>query len=225
MIGLLVCASAPALAADRTYSVTSFDRIRVEGPFVVTVTTGKGVSAKATGTPDAFERVQVRVDGRTLLVRPNMSGWGGYPGRQSTPARIILTTPELHTAALLGSGSLDVDRMKGARATLSVEGSGRMRVAQVDVDNISLAISGSGGIEIAGRAKMGVALARGAAEIRAGDLSIADLTLTTESAGAVTMKAMRSARVTATGLGPVQVGGTAACEVKKRGAGPIVCGK
>jgi hypothetical protein len=217
--------AAPALAAERGYSVTSFDRIRVEGPFAVTVSTGKAVSAKASGSEEALERVSVRVEGRTMLIRPNLSGWGGYPGQQPGAASIAVTTPDLNTASVIGPGSLAIDRMKAPRVTLIVEGSGRLAVRSIETDNASLAIAGSGVIEAAGQAKQAAAIARGVAEIRAGDLAVSDLTLTSESAGAVTMQASRSAKVNALGLGAIAVGGTAACEVKKVGGGPLTCGK
>lgn len=225
MTALIALTAVPVSAAERGYSVTSFDRIRVEGPFVVTVSTGKTPSARASGTTEAIERVMVRVEGRTLLVRPNVSGWGGYPGRQDAPARIAVFTPALHTVNLLGSGRVDIDRIKAPKAILTVEGSGRLNVGALEADTVSLAVAGSGGIEAAGRAKQASALARGVAEIRAGDLIVSDLSLVAETAGAVTLNATRSAKVSATGVGAVEVLGSAACEVKKVGSGPLRCGR
>lgn len=191
----------------------------------MTVATGKPVSAKASGSAEALERVSIRVEGRTLLVRPNLSGWGGYPGRQDAPATVSLTTPELNTAILLGSGSLAVDRMKAPRVIVTVEGSGRASVRRIEADNASIAVAGSGAIEAGGRAAQAAAVARGAAEIRASELAVSDLTLASESAGLVVMQASRSAKVTAMGMGAVEVGGPAACEVKQAGNGPVRCGK
>jgi hypothetical protein len=223
--GAALLAAWPAAAAERGYTITSFDRVRVEGPFAVTVATGKAPSARASGSADALERVQLRVEGRTLIVRPNMSAWGGFPDRESTPARISVSTQAVQTALLLGSGRLEVDRMKGARTVLTVEGSGRLAVGMLDADVASLAAAGSGGIEAAGRAKQASVIARGAAEVRAPELIVSDLTLTSETAGAVALHATRSARVTASGLGAVQVNGNAACEVRKLGAGTLSCGR
>lgn len=222
---LLAGLSAPVMAAERGYSVTSFDRVRVEGPFVVQIVTGKPPSARASGAPEAIERVTVRVEGRTLLVRPNKSGWGGYPGRQDAPARIAVTTPAVSTATLLGGGRIEIDRMTGAKAVVTVEGSGSIAVADMDVDVASLAVAGSGGIEAAGRAKQAAVIARGTAGIRAADLVVSDLTLTAETAGGVTVGARRSAKVTASGLGAIDVPGGAACEVRQLGAGPVSCGR
>lgn len=224
-LAALAAASAlavPAGAAERGFTITSFDRIRVEGPFMVTLTTGRPVSARATGDAAALDRLRLRVEGRTLLVRAERSA-SGFAGRQG-PLAIALSTPDLSTAVVLGSGSLAIDRVKGPRVILTVEGSGRLAVDSIEADNLSLAIAGSGRIEAGGRARTGAAVARGAAEIDAPALIVDDLVLTSESAGAVAIGARRSARVTATGLGPVRVPGKAACEVRQTGTGPLSCG-
>lgn len=212
-----------ARAAERGFSVTSFDRVRVEGPFIVTLATGRAVSARATGTPAALDRVQIRVEGRTLLVRAGTS-WGGFPGAGEGPVRLALTTPSLETAILLGSGTLDIDRMSGARVILTVEGSGRLTAGSIETDNASLAVAGAGAIAASGRARMGAVVARGQGSVAAAGLTVADLTVVAETASPVTITATRSARVTSTGLGPVEIGGSAACEVRQTGAGPVRCG-
>lgn len=222
---LALLTASPSFAAERGYSVTGFDRVRVEGPFAVSITSGKAPSARAIGGADALERVSVSVEGRTLRVRPSASGWGGYPGRPSAPARIELTSPDISTASLLGPGSLRIDRMRGAKAVLTVEGSGRIAVGALDVDNASLAVAGSGTIEAAGRAKQTSAIARGSAEIRAEGLTTADLSMVSETSGRVALTATRSAKVTSSGAGPVEIDGTAACQVRHLGAGPLRCGK
>ncbi|QHL90086.1 DUF2807 domain-containing protein [Sphingomonas changnyeongensis] len=220
---LLCFAASPAAAAERGYSITSFDRIRVEGPFAITLATGRPVSARASGSPQALDRVQLRVEGRTLLVRAGPA-WGGAPRGDSGPIALTLTTPELSTAILLGSGRLAIDRMRGARLVLTVEGSGGLSVGTLETDTLVMGISGAGRIEAAGRARMANVLARGAADIRAAGLQVVDLVVTSQSAGAVALSATRSARVTASGLGPVEIGGGAACTVAQTGAGPVRCG-
>jgi hypothetical protein len=222
-LALTASLAAPAAAAERGYSVTSFDRVRVEGPFLVTVTTGRAVSARATGDAAALDRVQLRVEGRTLLVRA-VSSWSGFADGRNGPVRLALTTPALATAILLGSGTLDVDRMTGLRVILTVEGSGRLSARAIDTDNASLAVAGAGAIEAAGRARVAAVVARGQGSLSAAGLTVSDLTVVSETASPVTITATRSARVTASGLGPVEVGGSAACEVRQTGAGPVRCG-
>jgi hypothetical protein len=55
--------AAPAHAAERGYSVTDFDRIRIDGPYRVTLTTGRSPGARAVGAQAAIEGVAVEVQG------------------------------------------------------------------------------------------------------------------------------------------------------------------
>src|SRR3954451_19033136 len=103
---LLLLLPAAAAAADRTYTVTDFDRVQVDGPYEVVLTTGGPSGARATGSQLALDAVTVEVSGATLRVRTNRSAWGGYPGQPVEPAKIRLTTRDLKSATVVGAGSL-----------------------------------------------------------------------------------------------------------------------
>ena len=55
-------------------------KVRVDGPFKVTLATGVAPFAKASGAPAALDRVAIDVQRRTLVVHTSTSSWGGYPG-------------------------------------------------------------------------------------------------------------------------------------------------
>src|SRR3954454_579198 len=118
----ILAVPASATAAERTYAVSDFDRIQVEGPFQVVVATGHSTRVRATGAADALERLSVEVEGRTLHVRVNRSAWGGYPGQTPGPVRVEAATIDLARAAVLGSGSLTIDKLRGLRIDLSMGG-------------------------------------------------------------------------------------------------------
>src|SRR5687767_13591401 len=129
---LALAAASPAGAAEQRVMVSDFDRVQVEGPYQVNLTTGRTSAAVAIGTRAALDRVSIEVQGRTLRVRANRSAWGGYPGEEGGgPVRIEATTNELRAGTIIGAGSLSVDRAKGLRIDLSVSGSGRLGVAAV----------------------------------------------------------------------------------------------
>src|SRR3546814_16438132 len=109
LAALALTATAPAQAAERRYTVTDFDRIRVDGPFVVTLATGKSPSATASGGSRALERVAIDVEGRTLRISPNRSAWGGYPGEQRGTVEIVVTGHDLRPASVKRSGRLLID--------------------------------------------------------------------------------------------------------------------
>src|SRR3546814_9353708 len=120
-----------AHAAGRSFSVTGFDKLRVEGPYTVDVRTGAGSSARASGDLRALDRLSVTVQGRTLIVRPDRSGWTGWPGeRPGGEVALSIATPDLSSMALNGSVRGSIDRMEGSRTDAWVSGSGNGAVAE-----------------------------------------------------------------------------------------------
>lgn len=223
---LAFAAAAPAAAAERSYSVTDFDRIEVDGPYRVTLTTGGSTAARAEGSTEALERVSIDVQGGTLRVRRNRSSWGGYPGEGgSGPVTVALTTRDLRNAAVVGSGSLDIDRARGLRVLLSVSGSGRLTVGSVEADNLVVGLLGGGRITLAGRAKQLRATVQGSGDLAASGLTADDAQIASDTAGNVVVAVARTAKVTATGPGDVEIVGSPTCTVEAKGSGQVICGQ
>ncbi len=65
----IIVAASPLYAAQRNYTVTDFTRVKVEGPFAVTLATNVAPYARASGSQRALDRVSLRVEGRTLIIR------------------------------------------------------------------------------------------------------------------------------------------------------------
>lgn len=219
----LAAAAPPAAAAERRYSVTDFDRVQIDGPYQVTLMTGLTSAARAEGSQEALERISVDVQGGTLRVRRNRSAWGGYPGEGPGPVRIALTTRDLRTAAVVGSGTLEIDRARGLRVDLSVSGSGRLNVANVDADNLVVGLLGGGRISLAGRARQLKATIQGSGDLAASGLSADDAQINADTAGNVAVAVARTVKVTATGPGDVEILGTPSCNVEAKGSGSVRC--
>jgi hypothetical protein len=216
----LAC-GAPADAATRNFGVTSFDRIRVDGPFKVIVTTGVPPSATASGTAAAMDTVAFDVQGRTLIVHTNRSSWGGYPGRSPGPVEVRIGTHELTSAWLNGSGTLAIDKVKALSFGLSVQGSGGVTIAKADVDQLNVGIAGTGSAVISGRAGKVAAVVRGVSSLDAAALTAKDATIGVE--GASTVKANVSGSVKIDGKGPatITLTGGAACTTNLSGSASV----
>lgn len=225
MLAFALLAAAPAMSAERNYSVTDFDRVQVEGPYQVTLSTGRSSGAKATGSRQAIDRLSLEVQGRILRIRPNRSGWGGYPGEGVGTVRIEISTRDLRVAAVVGSGSLTVDKARGLRLDLSVSGSGRLGVASVDADNLVIGLLGSGKIQLAGKAKQLRATIQGSGDLDAAGLKADDAQINADTAGHVEMAVVRTAKIRALGPGNVDIVGSPTCTVDARGAGIVKCGR
>ena len=220
----LAFAAAPAAAAERSYSVTDFDRVQVDGPYQVSLTTGLSSSARATGSVGALDRVSVEVQGRTLRIRVNRSGWGGYPGDRAGPVVIQVTTRNVVAAGVTGSGGLAIDKTSGIRLDLSVSGSGRLGVASLNADSLGVSLLGSGRIAVGGQAKQMRATIQGSGDLDARSLTAQDATIFADTAGTITLGAARTAKVTATGPGDVEILGDPSCTLLGVAAESVKCG-
>lgn len=222
-LATLAAVTGPAAAADRRYSVTDFDRVVVEGPYVVRLSLGRPSQAVASGTREGIDRVTVDVQGQTLRIRRNRSAWGGTPGADSGPVTIELATRNLRSARLIGPAALDVEGARGLNVQFTVEGSGRLRATGVAADNLSLGLLGSGRLEISGIARALRADFQGTGDVEASRLIAQNATLTTTTAGTVALTVNGPATIGANGLGNVTILGRPACTVTGPGAGQVRC--
>ena len=217
--------SFPASAAERRYTVTDFDRVRIEGAYQVSLATGRASSARASGSQEALDRLQIDVEGMTLRIRPNQSAWGGYPGRQDTgPLRITLTTQSLRAATVQGAGTLNVDRAGGLRLDIALAGSGAIAIPKIETDALAVALLGSGTIQLGGTTKTVRAQISGSGNLLAEGLTASDAQVLGDTAGTIRLTVSRSAKVTASASGDVDVLGSPACTVKVTGTGRVRCG-
>ena len=224
LLALLVLASLPAAAAaptTRTFSVTGFDRIRVDGPYKVSLRTNVAPYARATGTLASIDGLNMKVEGRTLVIRSGSGGWGGYPGEGRGPVTIEVGTHELSAAYINGAGALDIDRVRGLAFEISIQGSGTARVDQVDVDQMKVGVSGAGTTRLSGRAAKLTATVRGTSAFEADGLRITDAVIGAEGPSVVSAQVTNSARVDASGLVSVTLTGDPACTVKARGSASV----
>ncbi len=221
----LLAAAAPDATGTRRYTVSSFERIRVEGPFEVRLTTGTAPSAEAAADPDTLSALVVALDGTTLTVRRN--GTDRNDARQGPPRVAVVTvgTPTLRSAIVTGGGRLSITGLKTPRADLSVNGAGTLAVTGAVTDQLNAIVIGTGTMALAGRAQRAQLLTNGSGAIDATGLDVNDLTVRVDGPGKTDASARFSATVTNSGLGQVTVAGNAACVVKAPAGGAVSCGK
>ena len=79
----------PPSAATRNFGVTGFEKVRVEGPFKVTLTTGVAPFAQRERLARRARPGRDRGARRTpCSSTPAVSSWGGYPGQDAGPVEI-----------------------------------------------------------------------------------------------------------------------------------------
>jgi hypothetical protein len=211
----------PAGAATRNFGITSFTKVRVDGPVKVTLTTGVAPFARASGSPDALDRVAIDVRGDTLVVHTNLDSWGGYPGKDSAPVEIALGTHDLSAAWLNGSGSLSIDRVKSLQFDLSVQGSGAGAIAAAEVDQLNVSVVGTASARLSGRSAKLTAVVRGISSFEAAALTVKDATLGADGAATIAANVSDAVTVDASGPATVRLAGRPACTLRVSGSASV----
>jgi len=219
---LVIASASLSAAATRSFTITGFDRIRVDGPYKVTLTNNVAPFARATGPLGALDRVSIEVQGRTLIVRPAVSAAAGNRSSQREgPVEIAVGTHELNQATVNGSGSLSIDKVRGLSFELSVQGAGGAKIQRIDVDRLKLWLSGSGSSTVAGKAATLTTSVLGTALLDAGGLTAKEATISVEGTSTVRLNVADSAKVNARGPAVVELGGRPSCTVRAEGSSEV----
>lgn len=217
-VSATLAVAAPAGAATRNFGITDFTKVRVEGPYKVTMTTGVPPFAKASGTPAALDRVAIEVRGDTLVVHTDPNAWGGYPGMDPGPVEVSIGTHDLSTASLNGAGSMAINRVRGLSFALAVQGSGAAQIADVEADQFNVSLVGTASAKLAGHAKKLTAFVRGVSTLEASKLSTPDAHVTAEGSATVDAIVAQSAQVDASGPATIRFAGHPSCELHVSGS-------
>lgn len=214
----LAALAAPTYAATRNFGITSFEKIRVEGPFRVRLTTGVPPFARASGSPAAIDRVALDMRGNTLVVHSNPGSWGGYPGQDAGPVEINVGTHDLSSAWINGSGALAIDRVKGLSFDLSVQGSAAATIGRATVDQLNVAVVGTGSAALAGQAAKVTVVVRGIGSLDAANLAAKDATIGAEGTATIAANVSDSVTIDASGPATVKLTGGPACTLRVSGS-------
>lgn len=217
--------SVPATAAEKRYGLTSFETIEVGADVTVEVVNRTPVSAIATGSPDALDRLTLETrDGRLVIGEKK---YAGDDNRRTPPGAVTIrvNAANLRAASLGGAGALRIDRLKGTRVTIGLRGPGRLTVGEIVTDRLNVAMIGNGAMTLAGKAKQGQISLSGAGVVDAGALAIDELSSDSEGAGDHVFRAVKSAAITARGIGRTVVLGRPVCTVRNIGSGTVSCGQ
>jgi hypothetical protein len=227
MILIAILSAAPASGATRHFEVAGFEKVRVEGPFRVKLTTGVPTSASVSGPQSGVDRVAVDLIGRTLVIHNNLSAWGSSSDSQNAgPVEVEIGTHDLNAAVLMGAGLLQINAVKGLSFDVSVQGSGQVAIARADVDQFSVNLVGTASSIIAGRAGMLKLTTQGVSSFDGSGLVAKDATIAANGASTIKAGVTNSAKIDASGPAAVTLSGNPACIVKLGGSASVTgCGK
>lgn len=221
MLAASAVIASPGSAATRNFGITSFEKVTVNGPFRVRLTTGVAPFARASGSQAAIDRIVIEMRGDTLVVRKAADSWGGYPGDDPGPVEISVGTHDLTAAWLNGSGAIAIDKVKGLSFDLAVQGSGAAAVDETDVDQLKIAITGTASATLAGRAGKMTAVVRGVSSLDASALQSKDVAIGAEGTATIVAAVSNSASIDGTGAVTVRLTGAPACKMRVSGSASV----
>ncbi|GGB51704.1 GIN domain-containing protein [Blastomonas aquatica] len=225
-IGALA-AGAAAQAAERRFTLSTFDKVRIEGNVAVEITSDAAPFAIASGDPRALEALSVKVQGGTLYIRRarrdipterrNRSA-----GPDALPM-VTLGARSVSSLTMLGHGSAKLDRLSGAKTSATMDGNGSVEIGSLNADAVAINVNGSGSLKIGGQAASGRAVMLGDGLIEGGGLELGTLDFTGEGPVRARLTVDGTARIAVKGDADVQIGGDAVCTVRQAGVNVVTC--
>lgn len=212
--------AAPAGAAVRNFTVTGFDRVRVDGPYRVTLTTNVAPFARASGASAALDSVSVEVQGRTLVIRRSGS-FGGSTGQSRGTVEIAVGTHGLTAAWINGSGALAVDQVRGPAFDLTVSGAGTAEVGRIAVDRLSVGLAGTASARLSGTAAETNAIVRGSSLLDGAGLVARNAKVGADGPAVVRLNVTGTGKIDANGPATVELGGRPACTIRALGTAEV----
>ena len=218
---LLLGAATPALAAERDFPSSGFEKVDFGAAGKVEVHSGSRFAVHASGDPKWLNELNVRVVQGSLMIswlhqHLNMNG--------HDPLHISISMPRVAGVTLSGAGTVVVDRAEGPDFGAIIRGAGTVDVAALHTDHAQFEMSGAGKISAAGSAGSVDAHVRGVGAIEIEALAARAGRLDMSGTGSIKARIDGPADATMNGMGSIDVTGNARCTVHKHGFGSVHCG-
>ena len=206
-----------ASTTTRNFGIRSFEKIRVEGPYQVSLKTGVAPFARAKGPHSALDRIDLEMRGKTLVVRAGP--FAKSPAAAAlAPVEVELGTHDLSSAAVLGSGSLAIDKVKGLKFELGVHGAGTTDIGQVTVDQLSVNLGGNAAARLSGKSKKLTAILRGLSTLDMSGLEVSDAVFGAEGPSTIRAKVSKAVEIDGKGTASFVLAGRPSCTLKVQGS-------
>lgn len=230
LTALLACAAASgtAQAAERRFTLSAFDTVRIEGDVAVEITSDAAPFALAVGDPRALEALSVRVQGKTLYIRRARRNIPiearNRPGTPEALPLVRIDARAVKSLTLLGHGSARIDRLSGDRPSATMDGNGSVEIGSVAAEAVAFSVNGSGSLKVGGSATSARAVMLGEGLIDGGNLTLSSLDFFGEGPVRARLKVDGPARISVKGDADVQLRGNPDCTVRQSGVNIVTCG-
>jgi len=194
----------------RDVQIGTFDRLKVSGPFKVGVlVSAEPAHVQLVGPPALLADTITTIEGDTLVIRFREGAtWSWNPG---SGVNAVVFAPNLTAVRLEGAAEVEVNGLRGDLFSAATDSSGTIVVRQLDARHVELATSGSGGITVEGSARDAAYVVGGSGSIDAKRLRVERATIAIGSSGSAYADVSKTANISVTGTGRVDVVGGEIC--------------
>jgi len=207
---------------SRDVPLGTFDRLKVSGPFKVAVlVSSEPAHVQLVGPPPLLADTIATIEGDTLVIRFREGAtWSWDPG---SGVNAVVFAPNLSAVRLEGAAEVKIDGVRGDMFSASTDGAGTIEVRQLDVGNVQLATSGAGEITVEGSARSAAYVVGGPGSIDAKRLRVESASIAIDGAGSAYADVSKTANISVTGAGHVEVVGGAACIEQPAHSSQVQC--
>ena len=200
----------PSPYHSRDVAVGTFDRLKVSGPFEVSVLVSAGPPhVQLLGPPALLADTIAVVDGDRLVIRfREGADWSWNPG---SGVNVVVTAPNLTSVSVEGAAAVDISGVRGDMFSATTDGSGSITARELHVAHVQLATGGSGGITVEGDARGGTYVVGGSGSIDAKRLRAVNASISIGGSGSAYADVSKTANISLSGSGRVEVVGGATC--------------
>lgn len=225
---ILACAAlfaSPLHAATRNFTLANFDSVRIEGDMEVTVTSGKPMTAQASGAQEDIRRLDLRVQDRTLYIRFNKADAEPLlDSAKNLPLKVALEVRTLRKIEIFGNADAVVDRLSGREVGANLYGTGSLRIGDMDAIAAELNYNAIGGqLVVSGRTEDLRATSRGTGMLDASGLFSETLYMIGEGPVSSRFTASGTARISVSVDSRVDVRGGAECDIVATQNSEVIC--
>lgn len=214
----------PVQAAERKFSISSFEDVRIIGSVNVFISTDRGVSASAeAANREVLDRVSLRKSGSQLIisVKPKPGNNSGFSADE--PVTVTLSSYVIKTISHSGSGTVSLDQLGGSSPKARLSGFGVLTINDVDGDTLDIAMNGGGQIVIAGQATKARISLLGSSIFDGSQLRLETLDLTHRGPASSHVFVEKEVNISNSGTGKIRIDGRPNCSVKSGGSADIIC--
>jgi hypothetical protein len=170
-----------------SYDFSGFDSIDVEGVFELDIRAGDSFSVRTEATPRQAERLEVRLDGDTLILSRDDEKRSNGRKKNNSATLVVVTMPQLRDLDVAGVATGEVSAFQGG---------------DVDVD-----VAGVGDLELNGTCGTLDIDVAGVGEVDARDLVCDTVVADMGGVGELAVHATRSVEADVGGIGEINVYG------------------